>query len=130
LVESALDLPVGAFDYASWSRREIEARKRTFRLAPWLTGNHAAFRQAYLAHTSYELSGPTTSVMAGTTPAWISGIDGGGLPMSAFATPVRGIWCIEAARLPQAEISRHAGVPGRVRLGETFADALLGPVRN
>ena len=118
LVEFGMELPVGTFDYRSWMAREIEARKRTFRLAPWLTANHPAFSKAYLAHTSYELFGPATAAMTGSAP-------GAGRSLEAFATPVRGIWCLEAARLSDHQNARHSGPVGRALLGELFADALL-----
>jgi ribulose 1,5-bisphosphate synthetase/thiazole synthase len=115
LLEFTMDLPVGAFDYSSWMKREIEARKRTFRLAAWLAANHPAFAKAYLAHTSYELAGPLGAALAGRP----------GRGLQSFETPVRGVWCLEGARLSSAEQRAFEGPIGRTKLGQVFAKAFL-----
>ena len=125
LVEFALALPVREFEPADSMRREIEARKRTMALAAHLVQQAPAFRKAFLAATSYELHGLHTSRMKGPAPAWAKGLPaveapGVSVPLGAFAAPVRGIWCFEAARLERPVFRDPVSA---ARVGEAFAKA-------
>lgn len=97
-VEAVLSLPVHAFDLGDGMRREIEARRRTMALASHLIQNHPAFKQAYLAHTSYELAGPAS-------PA---------LQTADGAAPVRGIWAISPTIDPIEAVERGEALGKRL----------------
>jgi ribulose 1,5-bisphosphate synthetase/thiazole synthase len=133
LVECGLDLPIREFEPADAMQREVEARRRTMKLASHLVAHVPAFAKAYFAAGSYELAGPATSRMQAPAPDWAKGLpalDGLGTPaapwpLAALAGPMRGLWCLgESARLdlPQIESLRQ---PATACLaGEAFANTV------
>ncbi|MEK7407352.1 MAG: FAD-dependent oxidoreductase [Acidobacteriota bacterium] len=132
LVECALSLPVGDFEPADAMRREIEARRRTMQVASHLVNQAPAFHKAFLAATSYELSGPHTSPMKGPAPEWAGGLGSveapalgadGRMPLAALAGPVRGVWCLEAARVKPSQTALLRDAVAAALVGEAFAKA-------
>ncbi len=127
-VEFALDLPVGEYTHESWMAREIEARRRSFALAVYLASHHPAFRKAFLAHASYELDGPATARMAGPAPEWARRLPPlethERMDVAAFATPLPGVWCLEAARLSGGQAASFSEPAAKLRLGEALSQAL------
>lgn len=127
LIECAFTFPVREFDYAEAMRREIEARERTIRVAAHLVGQVPAFARAFLAATSYELAGPHSARMRGPDPAWARGLPSldawpsGPAPLAALATPVRGVFCLEAARLKPAQLAALREPAGAALAGEAFS---------
>jgi len=131
LVEFGLLLPVREFEPADAMRREIEARKRTMALVSHLVDQAPAFRKVFLTATSYELHGPWTSRMTESAPAWAQGLpaveaSGGAVPLAAFAGPIKGIWCFEAARLRPAQAALLREPAAAAEMGEAFARAAAG----
>lgn len=123
------------------TRLEAIARARTMQLASYLVGEEAAFKNAFLGATSYELATAYTARLAGPLPAWskpfgkvdltLAGANSQlepGLPVAAFAGPVQGLWCLnDAARLDAAQadfIDFNNPVLGAT-LGAKLAEALL-----
>lgn len=111
-----MDLKLGKLDLEGMMRREIEARHRTMRVAAHLVQNNPKFSEAKLAICGYELDGPRTTRLAGPAPDWamefkklsLSFADKNQtqirLPITTFAGPVKGLWCLnEAARLEDAQ---------------------------
>jgi hypothetical protein len=139
LIECPMELRMGKFDLEGMMRREIAARHRSMRLAIHLIQNHAKFKDAKLAICAYELDGPQTTRLAGPAPAWtaewrgaeIAFIDSNRgairLPLSSFAGPVKGLWCLnEAARLPEESRGHLLRDPVNAALtGGAFAKVLL-----
>ena len=116
LIECPMDLKLGKLDLEGMMRREIEARHRTMRVAAHLVQNNPKFSEAKLAICGYELDGPRTTRLAGPAPDWamefkklsLSFADKNQtqirLPITTFAGPVKGLWCLnEAARLEDAQ---------------------------
>jgi flavin-dependent dehydrogenase len=131
LVEFGLALPVKEYEPADAMRREIEARKRTIGLVSFLVHQVPAFQKSFLAATSYELLGPCTSRMKGPEPAWAKGLPaietpGGQAPLPALAGPVKGIWCLEAARWGTAQAAEFRDPISASLTGEAFARATAG----
>ena len=129
LVECPLAFPVREFELPEAMRREIEARQRTIQVAGHLLNHVSAFAKAFLAATSYELCGPHVARMRGPDPAWaralgmLEGLPGGSAPLAAFATPVKGVWCLEAARLKPAQLASLREPVSAVLVGEALAKA-------
>jgi len=132
LVECSFLFPVREFEPADAMRREIEARDRTIRVAAHLVNQAPAFAKAFLAATSYELSGPHTAHMRGSDPAWARGLpslDGwpsGPATLAALATPVKGVLCLEAARLKPAQLAALREPVGAALAGEAISKAIAG----
>lgn len=135
LVECRFQLPVGDFGPEDVMQREIEARHRTMRLATHLARSVSTFANAFLAATSYELAGPSTSRMKGLTPSWAAGLPPllvedpkvpRELPWSALAGPIRGLWCLnEALRGERHWVENFRDPVAACRLGEAFARSAL-----
>ncbi|MEK7407351.1 MAG: FAD-dependent oxidoreductase [Acidobacteriota bacterium] len=126
LVECPLAFQVQEFEPAEGMRREIEARKRTMQVASHLVNQAPAFQKALLAAASYELHGPHTSRMRGPEPQWARGLgwlelpEAGRAPLAAFAGPVKGLWCFEAARLKAAQAALFRDPLTAALAGEAF----------
>lgn len=135
LVECVLSLPLEGFEPEDAMRRESAARRRLMQLAAYLTGAVPAFQQAYLAATSYELSGPASARLQGPPPAWAQALPslrmpGSGAkqewPLAALAGPVKELWCLnEAARREPAELALVGDPLFACRVGEAFAQCAV-----
>lgn len=130
LVECTFHFRVQDYGPAEAMRREIEARQRTFALVAHLVATVPAFERAFLAATSYELRGPYTSRMRGPDPGWAAGLGsveaaplGGPVSLAALAGPVKGLFCLEAARLDASRLTALREPLAAVALGEAFANA-------
>lgn len=138
LIEFAMDLD-GEDGLLACMRREVEARRRSLRLASHLIKRAPAFRDAYWSAASHELHGAQVNRMAGAPPAWAgdygsiawpmstagasSGVE---VPVNSFAGPLRGLWCLqEAARLGPEQRDRMADPILACQLGTAFGAALL-----
>jgi hypothetical protein len=127
-----------------FTRQEAQARDKTMQLASYLISQEAAFKNAFLGATSYELAATYTARLAGSVPAWAKAFDhiplnvtgpnpGPGqpaqttLPVSALAGPQRGVWCLnEAARLDLATAALNVNDPvTAASLGAGLAQALV-----
>ncbi|MGC9346836.1 MAG: FAD-dependent oxidoreductase [Anaerolineae bacterium] len=136
LLEYQLDLPTGERGPLAASQRDAQARRRSMALAEYLVSEVTAFDAAYLATSSYELDGPQTTRMAGSTPPWAQelaavaldvGWDVGGTEatLAELAGPVGGLWCLnEAARLSPAMRSLLRDPIVAADLGELLAQAV------
>ena len=115
LIECTFELPARTATALDITRRYVAAREKALDVASYLLWEDHHFRLAYLAAMSHELYGPHTTPLAGPLPAWARSLDsahaeiGDGLgqwypvPLSSFASPLVGIWCLnEAVRLEPA----------------------------
>jgi ribulose 1,5-bisphosphate synthetase/thiazole synthase len=138
LLECPMDLALGGMDLDGMMQREIEARRRTIRVASHLIQNHAAFSKAQLAICAYELDGLQTTRMTGPAPAWASELKGRELafqdkrqrtvraPLDALVGPVKGLWCLnEAARVDTATRDILRDPVNAALAGAAFSAALL-----
>lgn len=138
LIECPMNLKMGKLDLEGMMRREIEARRRTMRVAAHLVQNAPKFKDAKLAICAYELDGPQTTRLAGPPPDWAGGFkelglnftdknqSGVRLPLRDFAGPVKGIWCLnEAARLEETRRSLLRDPVQAALVGAAFARTLL-----
>jgi len=69
LLEYGVGMRVPAHGAAEAMRRESAARHKTFQVVAHLVKTVPAFKDAFLTHTSFELSGPYTTRMDGPSPA-------------------------------------------------------------
>ena len=138
LIECPMDLAMGKLDLEGTMRREIEARRRTMRVAAHLVQNEPGFKDARLAICAYELDGPQTTRLAGPAPDWADGLKepdlnfadkngvGCRMPLRNFAGPVKGLWCLnEAARLDGTAASLLHDPVNAALVGAAFAGTLL-----
>ena len=138
LIECPMDLKMGKMDLEGMMRREIEARRRTMRVAAHLVQNAPKFNDAKLAICAYELDGPQTTRLAGPVPDWAGGFKdlnlnfadknqaGVRLPLGSFAGPVKGLWCLnEAARLDDTRRLLLRDPVHAALTGAAFARTLL-----
>ena len=136
LVECQFDLPADS-DPIGASRRETEARHRSVRLASHLIKQEAAFENAFLASSSFELAGPQTGPIEGTSPAWADEIrlepagqvvwaEGeAALPLGDMAGPVRNLWIAgEAARLGPIRSQMLRDAVAASRIGEALGTGI------
>jgi flavin-dependent dehydrogenase len=130
-VECKLALPRQAPTALEMTRRDLAARRRCIDLAAYLLSQVPEFKDAYLAALSYELHGPHTQRMADTTPTWAQPLasdmldlrkTNNALPLTAFAGPVSGLWCLnEAARLDEEPAALLREPAAASRLGASLA---------
>ena len=134
LIECPMDLPFPT-DLEGADYVEAEARRRTMHLAAFLMDQYPGLAAGRLAGSSHELHGRWTASLAGP-PDWaayasdakVSFADGESTfstPLSRFAGPVPGLWCLsEAARLGADEAACFLNPNKASRLGQRFATAL------
>lgn len=138
LVECPMELPVERMDLDGMMAREIEARRRSMRVAAYLIQKEPAFGKALLAVCGYELEGRQTERMASPAPEWAAEFKQATLdfkdkrkdavrwPLEHFAGPAPGLWCIgDAARLESAEHDRLHDPINAALAGAAFARLML-----
>ena len=141
LIECPMALTMGKMDLPGMMEREIEARRRTMRVASYLIQNVAAFKKAKLAICAYELDGPQTTRLSSAPPEWIAGSKAAALSfsnkhqqrvhvtMADFAGPVKHLWCLnEAARLQGGDRDLLHDPVNAALTGAAFAEALLSTI--
>ena len=137
LIECKFELPVHTATALDLTRRYVAARSKALDVASYLLWEDHHFRLAYLAAVSHELYGPHTTPLADPLPAWARSLDavhveiGDGckqccpVPLSSFAGPLGGVWCLnEAARLEPAVGSLMRDPVPASLLGTSLARAL------
>ena len=130
LVEAAVLLSYPVTDAFEMTRRDIEARRKAIDIAFYLVENIPAFEHAELATTSYESAGLLSNRLASPPPAWVepltsAAIGGVQATLSAFAGPVRGIWCLgDAARLDDTARLSLCDPIMAAQTGEAFGQAI------
>ena len=109
LLECPMELSLGKMDHDGRTQREIEARRRSLRVAAHLVQNVLAFTHAKLGVCAMELDGAQTTAFQGPAPQWTAELnpseltmnDKGGhvvrVPLMDIASPVKGLWCINDA---------------------------------
>lgn len=109
LLECPMELNIGKMDHDGRTQREIEARRRSMRVASYLVQNVPAFAHAKLGVCAMELDGPQTTAMDGPAAQWAAVLNPSEfqvenksghstrLPLQDFAGPVKGLWCVNDA---------------------------------
>jgi len=137
LVECDLNLPLTP-DLKRSTYVDFEARRRTMHLVAFLVSQYPELAAGRFAGSSHELHGRWTLSPSGPVPDWsecargtnVASSDHVGAffaPISRFAGPVSGLWCLnEAARVDDAQAAWFLDPLSAARLGESFADSLSG----
>lgn len=138
LIECPMELKLGKMDMKGMMMREIEARHRTLRVASYLIKNVPAFKTAKLGFCSYELEGAQTTRLEGSAPKWADDLNAFSLnfkdkkqkqvhlPLTNFAGPINGLWCLnEAARLEVVNRDLIHDPVNLALIGASFAKTLL-----
>ena len=131
LVECRFRLPLAGTHAAAQAGLELDARRRTFALAEYLTAQ-PGFEGAYLGGASFELSVLTVKPLAAPDfveqfPDYAQPLPGLAQPvrLADLAGPVRGLWCLNsAARLPEELRACLDQLVIACRLGESLGRVL------
>ncbi|HYH11315.1 MAG TPA: FAD-dependent oxidoreductase, partial [Thermomicrobiales bacterium] len=130
LVELDLDLPYSP-DTQGATDADVEARRRSMRLATWLIETRAELAEARYAGSSHELHGRWSPSLADPPPAWASAaqepvaVANDVVANASFAGPVPNLWCLSGAARLSPECARAFFDPLMAsRIGESLADSL------
>lgn len=113
------------------SQRYLQARTKAIAVASYLLWHDPYFRLAYLGTLSQELYGPYTTPLADPVPQWAERLNveielgETAVPLGCFATPVRGVFCLnEAIRADELVRQRVREPIAACHLGERMGSAL------
>lgn len=132
LVEYEIEFPSCKPDIDISIKREILARYKGMEIAKYLISNVPAFKEAFLASSSYEMCGPYITRIE-NPPTWANGIDvfeveeiNVKFPLEAFAGPIPGIWLLqEASQIDRSLITLFYNPLYSVLFGEKLANSII-----
>lgn len=100
LIEVILELP-WVNTSLEMTNRYLTARRHALDFASYLLWENHFFRQAYLGSISQDVFGPQASPMSEPVPGWARILDEvllfDEIPISLFAAPAEGVFCLNAA---------------------------------